>query len=421
VQSPNWYPILVRALTQTLDEIFNGGFYADKVLNRVLRQNRRFGSKDRKFLAETVYDMVRWWELLAAIDHTKKTTAALNAFDFARRWVIYEAWKNKLDASAFIAENMEDFDQDIPSFNETSGWINNFKPTEAQKHSFPDWLYQKFLGDYGMTEVGGLLESLNRPAKVFLRANTLKTNPDELKKKLIDEGFLPERAIQNGDGEKNEALVMPDRKNVFITKCFTQGLFEVQDLASQKIAPLLNVKPGERIADVCAGAGGKTLHLASLMKNKGSLLAGDVSEKKLAELKIRAARNGVSNLRIQTFENSKDLKRHAGNFDGVLIDAPCSGTGVIRRNPDTKWKLSLEELERLKNLQVKVLDDYSKFVKPGGRLVYATCSLLKEENEMQVEAFLIRHPEYKSKSSFKTRPDQTDEDGFFAEVFEKLL
>ena len=180
---------------------------------------------------------------------------------------------------------------------------------------------------------------------------------------------------------------------------------------------LLDPKSGERIADMCAGAGGKTLHLAALMKNKGSLLAADVSERKLEELKKRAARAGVSNLKVQLIENSKSIKRHAESFDGVLIDAPCSGSGVIRRNPDSKWKLSEEELlQRLKTLQAEILKSYSRLVKPGGRLVYATCSLLGEENMEQVEAFLKENPQFSIEGEpLLTRPDHLSEDGFFAQ------
>jgi 16S rRNA (cytosine967-C5)-methyltransferase len=408
----SWYPILVRAVIQALDDTFNGGFYADKVVNRVLKNNRQFGSRDRKFLAETVYEMVRWWGTLEAFDALAEKP--LKAADFARRWVIYEAWKHDLDAATFVHEKLSEFKSQIPEFSEIKKTIENTRLTAAQEVSFPQWLYDKFLANYG-EETRSVLNGLNKISKVYLRANALKITAGELLPRLEKEDIKASHV-------QNETLVLSDRKNVFTTKCFNEGLFEVQDLASQKIAYILNVKPGERVADVCAGAGGKTLHLAALMKNKGTLLAGDVSEKKLTELKTRAARAGVSNLRVQLFENSKDLKRQAENFDAVLIDAPCSGAGVICRKPDSKWKLSVEEIERLKILQVKVLDDYSKFVKPGGRLLYATCSLLREENEDQVEAFLKRNSAFKAVGeSLHTRPDINDEDGFFAQLFQKSL
>jgi 16S rRNA (cytosine967-C5)-methyltransferase len=171
---------------------------------------------------------------------------------------------------------------------------------------------------------------------------------------------------------------------------------------------------------MCAGAGGKTLHIAALMKNKGSLLACDISEKKLLELKTRAIRAGVSNLRVLHIEGTKSIKRLYDTFDAVLIDAPCSGTGVIRRNPDSKWKMTEEELERLKGIQSEILKLYSKLVKPGGRLLYATCSLLAGENSNQIDGFLNEHSEFERKGdALTTRPDLDGADGFFAQLMIK--
>lgn len=395
-----FHPVLVRGVAQCLREIFKDGYYADKVLERTFKKNKKWGSRDRRFLAETVYNMTRWWSLLVY--------ACGSSEDYLKLWALYELWQNKCDPQPFLEK----------SFSLKINLDGPLKKLSEKKEpffdvAFPQWLYERFEGDFG-DETQKLLESLNLPAPVCLRVNTLKTQREKLRQLLLTEN------VATSEGNSPDALVLKTRQNVFITRAFKEGFFEVQDQASQKVSLLLAPKVGERIADMCAGAGGKTLHLAALMKNKGTLLACDVSERKLEELKKRARRAGVSNLRVQTLENSKAIKRHNESFDGVLIDAPCSGSGVIRRNPDSKWKLSEEEFERLLILQAEILRAYSKLVKPGGRLVYATCSLLKEENSKQIEKFLEENLEFKREGEpLITRPDLTGEDGFFAQLLSR--
>ena len=181
---------------------------------------------------------------------------------------------------------------------------------------------------------------------------------------------------------------MKERANVFITDAFKNGWFEVQDASSQKVAEVLNPKPGMRVIDACAGAGGKSLHIASLMENKGQVIALDIYGNKLKELKRRARRNGAHNIEPRVIDSTKVIKKLKASADKVLIDAPCSGLGVLRRNPDAKWKLQPEFLEKIKNTQQEILSSYSSMVKPGGQLVYATCSILPSENSEQVSTFL---------------------------------
>ena len=408
MNSRPWHPGLIKAVVQCLQNIFVEKFYADKVLQRAFRENKQWGAKDRKFIAETVYDMVRWWGFLSSVDGGELFPKDPKVY--VSRWSVYEAWKHEADVSEFLEEKIPDFAKIPRPYREIATRLNNYVPTPWEKLSFPQWIFDKFEKQFG-PKASRVLEKLNEPARVYMRVNSLKIEPMKLLKLLE-----AEEAQVSSVPDIENCLVLKERKNIFITKAFREGFFEVQDLASQRIAPLLDVKPGERVADVCAGAGGKTLHLAALMKNKGSLLAADVTQKKLNELKVRSVRAGVSNLRIQLFENSKDTKRHHQKFDAVLIDAPCSGSGVFRRNPDSKWKMSVEELERLKLLQIKVLDDYSKFVRSGGRMVYATCSVWSDENEDQITAFLQRNPQFsKEEPALVTRPDLADEDGFFAQ------
>jgi 16S rRNA (cytosine967-C5)-methyltransferase len=214
----------------------------------------------------------------------------------------------------------------------------------------------------------------NQPAKVILRVNTLKTTKEKTRAVLMDLNIDTEY-IKGQD----DALVLKERANVFLTDAFKEGLFEVQDASSQLVAPFLDVKPGMRVVDACAGAGGKTLHIASLMENKGQLIAMDLYESKLKQLKLRAKRNGAFNIEYRIIDSTKVIKKLHEKADRVLIDAPCSGLGVLKRNPDAKWKLQPEFIDNIKKVQAEVLERYSKMVKPGGKLVYATCSVLPSE------------------------------------------
>jgi 16S rRNA (cytosine967-C5)-methyltransferase len=182
--------------------------------------------------------------------------------------------------------------------------------------------------------------------------------------------------------------VLEERQNIFTTPAFKEGLFEVQDGGSQAISPFLRIAPGMRVIDACAGAGGKTLHLAALMKNKGRIVAMDTEQWKLDELQKRARRAGVSNMEARVIESGKTIKRLANSADRLLLDVPCSGLGVLKRNPDAKWKLSLEFIDKIKELQQHILHDYCDLLKPEGLLVYSTCSILPSENENQVQQFL---------------------------------
>ena len=256
-------------------------------------------------------------------------------------------------------------------------YLKQERPTErAVLQSIPDWMDKQAysaIGEKWATE----LAAMNTPARVFLRVNELNTKHKELQNSLSKEKIETELV----EGVPS-ALRVTLRKNLFATAAFKQGFFEVQDAGSQQIAPFLQVEPGMRVIDACAGAGGKTLHLATLMKNKGSVIAMDIHEWKLKELKLRARRNGIHNIEGRVIESSKTIKRLAEKADRLLLDVPCSGLGVLRRNPDSKWKMRPEFLAEVKKIQADIIQRYSKMVKPGGKMVYATCSILPEENEL---------------------------------------
>ena len=361
---------LARAVISSLEMIFEQNKYADKVIEKVLKQNPKWGARDRRFIAETTYDIVRWYRFLQNI-----TEAEENDY-----WKLLGGWCVLHEVPL---PNWTEF----KDLNEKRILERNIKMKSVRRfrESIPDWL-----DTLGEQELGKRwdkeLEALNEEAAVVLRANTLKTSVKDLHNALgeseVEADYLPDFP---------DALVLTERQNIFRHPAFKEGMFEVQDAASQFIAPFLRVSPGMRVIDACAGAGGKTLHLAAIMKNKGRIIAMDVEAFKLEELQKRAKRAGVNNLEIKHIESSKTIKRLENSADRLLLDVPCSGLGVLKRNPDAKWKLSPEFIENVKDLQQHILQDYCSMLKKDGLMVYSTCSVLPSENERQVEKFLGRN------------------------------
>ncbi len=251
-----------------------------------------------------------------------------------------------------------------------------------------------------------------------MRTNTLKTEKEILRKALLDEGIVAE-PIKGYP----LALKLVERANVFVTQAFKNGFFEVQDASSQLVAEMLDVKPGQRVVDTCAGAGGKSLHLAALMENKGQLISMDIYESKLKELKRRARRNSAHNIETREISSSKVYKKLYGSADRVLIDAPCTGLGVLRRNPDSKWKMQPEFFEKITKTQQEILRNYSKILKPGGKMVYATCSILPQENLDQVKSFLSSDEgsDFSLISDKKIFASKSGFDGFYMALLERKL
>lgn len=384
---------LVEEIITALAAVFAENQRADKVIERALKSHRKWGSRDRRFFAENVYEVVRWRRLLAALGGSE---------DLWRIWNVH--WLRKFGELPGDWPQSENLDYDDLRRRE-----KNLPP--AVRESFPEELYELAAQELG-ADWPAIARALNQPADVYLRTNTLRTTPAELLAALTKEAISVQLMK---DPELPAALRLTERKNTFTTEAFRKGLFEVQDAASQRIAPLLDVQPGHRVIDACAGGGGKTLHLAALMRNKGKIIAMDVHDWKLQELKLRARRNSVDIIETRVIESSKTIKRLAASADRVLLDVPCSGIGVLRRNPDAKWKLSATEIGRLRVLQAEILDSYSQMVKVGGKLVYATCSLLPSENEKQVAAFLeTRGEQWSLEKELHLRPDREGFDGFYA-------
>lgn len=396
---------LVFATIDSLHLIFNEHKQADKVLKNTLKRDKRWGARDRGFIAETTYDIVRWKRLYSKIANVKEPYNRANLFRLFTVWATLKSIQIP----------------DWPQFETTptrkiKGKFDELSKIRKYKESVPDWL-----DDLGLKELGKKwdkeIHSLNQLADVILRVNTLKTTKEKLQNNL-QELDIETESIKGYP----QALKLVKRTNVFVTEAFKNGWFEVQDASSQKVAKFLNPKPGTRVVDTCAGAGGKSLHISSLMENKGQVIALDIYENKLKELKRRAKRNGVHNIETRTIDSNKVVKKLINKADKILIDAPCSGIGVLKRNPDSKWKLQPEFLESIKNTQREILDSYSRMVKPGGQMVYATCSILPSENEKQVQDFLERKSgkEFKFVKEEKVFPSESGFDGFYMALLQKI-
>ena len=376
------------------ETFFQDKKYADKVIERLLKAHRKWGSEDRKVVSEIFYNIIRWKKRLEY--YMGEGVKPNNVYKLILTYCLWSKTHYK---------KFEEFDG-IKIADVLTKLKKNTVPTKAIEYSIPDWLaetLEKELGKNWEKE----MDALNEQAPTILRANTLKTTAKELVSDLKDEN-VESFQIRNYP----DAVQLEEKKNVFLTSAFKDGLFEVQDASSQKIGELLDVKEGMRVVDACAGAGGKTLHLAALMKNKGQIIALDIFEWKLAELKRRAKRAGAHNIETRCIEDNKVIKRLHEKADRLLIDAPCSGLGVLKRNPDSKWKIDQDFIDRIKKEQQQILQDYSKILKKGGKMIYATCSILPSENNEQVEIFLKNNPEFSLIKEEKIMPSE-GYDGFY--------
>ena len=392
---------LLIGIHDALEEtFFQDKKYADKVLERLLKAHKKWGSADRQVVSEIFYDIVRWKKRLEY--YMGEGTKPYNIYNLILAYLLWKKVKYK---------KFDEFDG-IKTGGILSKLDKKTFPTKAIEHSVPDWLaglFEKELGAKWEKE----MSALNEQAPVILRANSLKISAENLVGILKEEGV--NSFVLRG---YPDAVQLEEKKNVFLTSAFKEGIFEVQDASSQKIAELLDVKEGMRVVDACAGAGGKTLHIAALMKNKGQIIALDIYEWKLAELKRRAKRAGAFNIETRFIEDNKVIKRLYNTADRLLIDAPCSGLGVLKRNPDSKWKIDEDFINRIKTEQENILQNYSKILKKGGKMVYATCSILPSENGEQVRKFLSENAEFAFVKEENIMPSD-GYDGFYMALIER--
>jgi 16S rRNA (cytosine967-C5)-methyltransferase len=383
---------LVLAVSETLRNIFSEGVYADKAVEQALKTNSRFGSRDRRFIAENVYGMVRWWRMISELGGEQ---CHENYFCLFGIWYLIKG-EELPDWEEFNGINREA----IPDK------INQLSRIRKIRESVPDWLDDLACKELGEEIWEKEIHELNKEAKVVLRVNTLKTTPE----KLISQLRKKDIEVERNDLYPN-ALILLKRQNLQALDEYQEGLFEIQDASSQLIAPFMELSRGMQVIDACAGAGGKSLHMAAIMENQGNIISMDVEERKLIELERRAKRAGAKNIRTRMI-NAQAVSQLKDSADRLLLDVPCSGLGVIRRNPDAKWKLRPEFIEDIKNTQQQIISNYSRMLKPGGILIYATCSILPGENDLQVKKFLEKHPGFEFAGDRKIMPHEGF-DGFY--------
>jgi 16S rRNA (cytosine967-C5)-methyltransferase len=413
-------PALLRHTELLLAELLRSPFAADSVVSRYFREHRELGHRDRAFVAETVYAVLRRKRSLSACCLDEVTPRGLVLAALARTQGLNrrelapaidaaeEAWLARAKAVRFDA---------LPA---------------AVRLDLPDWLYEALSGQYAADELEKLADGLRQAAPLDLRVNELKAGRDAVLEALRAGGVDADACRFSPLG-----IRLADKPALSRHPLFLDGSIEVQDEGSQLLGFLLQPKRGEMVADFCAGAGGKTLLLGAMMRSRGRLYAFDVAEKRLARLKLRLKRSGLSNVYPVRIDSEHDLKikRLAGKLDRVLVDAPCSGLGTLRRNPDLKWRQSPKDVAELVAKQASILRAAAGLVKPGGRLVYATCSLLDGENDGVTDGFLADHPEFAPLAAgeilcrqdiaadtgarLRLLPHRHGTDGFFAAVMER--
>lgn len=394
---------------------------ADAALSAFFRDNPKLGQQDRHFIAESVFAVLRRHALLSALTAPQATPKRLLIASLVR-----VRGHNLRELSDALTEAEQKW----------AGELKALEPelTLAERAELPDWVVSAMQQEGGLDDEAVLTlgRAMQHPAPLDLRANTIKTRREDALNELTALGIPAEVTPLSPFG-----LRVKGKPALTRMPLFTNGMVEVQDEGSQLLGLLLAPRRGEMVVDFCAGAGGKTLLLGAMMASTGRLYAFDISEKRLANLKPRLARSGLSNVHPQLLASEKDarIKRLAGKIDRVLVDAPCSGLGTLRRNPDLKFRQSPNSVAQLNATQTNILNAAAALVKPGGRLVYATCSLLPAENDAIIDAFLASHPEFSelnaeallaeqrvtlaTGSRLRLNPAQHNTDGFFAVALER--
>jgi 16S rRNA (cytosine967-C5)-methyltransferase len=407
-----------RAAIEAVAQVLDIAGAADRALSAFFRSHRALGRDDRGLVADTVYAVLRHRRTL------ERTTSGRRLADLAAAALVGPLGRNAREAAQALerpAEEMEALRARWHAVREQA--------SGAEAVDLPDWIWTRLVEQYGEAEARALARSLLQPAPLDLRVNAAQARRDEVLERLAAGGL---RAVATPFAPFGIRLA--DKPSLQEHPAFREGLVEVQDEASQLVCHLLGPRRGEMIVDFCAGAGGKTLAIAALMRNSGRVYAFDVSAARLAKFKPRLARSGASNVHPQLISGERDVrvKRLFGKIDRVLIDAPCSGLGTLRRNPELKWRQQPSDVEAMVQKQTAILEGAHRLLKAGGRLVYVTCSLLREENEQVVERFLREHPEFRMEDAssllaaqqielpmsaseyLRTSPHVHHTDGFFA-------
>lgn len=412
-------PNLLRLAGMALADVLSNTGPADVKLGWFFKQNRELGTKDRAFVAESVYGVLRRKSFLAYVADGEDPRKLLVA------WLLRVEGMSLRELDETLSKQQKEWAHEIKA--KATDDIPKYMQADL-----PEWFWNSLVTQYGEEQALTIARSMHQPAPLDLRVNLVKTTREDVSAKFASEHteVTPTPYAPNG-------LRMAQKMTISKHKLFTDGMIEVQDEGSQLLAQLVAPRRGEMVADFCAGAGGKSLALGAMMRNSGRIYAFDVSEKRLQNLGTRLKRSGLSNLHSQLISSEQDpkLKRLFGKFDRVLVDAPCSGLGTLRRNPDLKWRQTPQDIVELTAKQTRILERAAKLVKAGGRLVYATCSLLQEENDNIADAFVALHPQFRLVPAsevlaqqqialdtgpyLKLLPHLHQTDGFFAAVFEK--
>jgi 16S rRNA (cytosine967-C5)-methyltransferase len=394
--------VLVKAVIDNLQEIFINEKYADKVVALSLRGNTKFGSRDRKFIASATYDIVRWWRLLFE-DYTDNKIPSEGML--YKVFYTYLVWKE-----IAIPEWKEFEGLDLEEIKARLANVSDYKTLE----SIPDWLDDLASSQLGEEVWKEEIASMNKEAELIIRCNEKNISTENLIKEF-EKLEIPAEEISDHAG----AIWVKKKQKITASPLYSKGFFEVHDLGSQFIAPFLEVAPGMKVIDACAGAGGKSLHLAGLMKHKGKIVSMDIIPKKLKEVELRAKRNGVKIIETIVIKGENTLNDFKESADRLLLDVPCSGLGVLKRNPDAKWKLTPAFINEIKDTQAYILQSYTKMLKPGGLAVYATCSILPDENENQVKKFLKKNPKFTLIREKRVSPTNPLSDGYYMALLKK--
>ena len=412
-------PAIIGHAEEVLRDILRFTGPADGTLSRYFREHPRLGSRERGVIAEAIYGLLRNKSVYTSFSESGTGSPM-------RRLTLLGL------ADAVGVDSLGGLTEEETAWLERVMQIDRTHLPVTMKANVPAWIWEKLNTRFGEEQALALTLALNTPAPLDLRVNAIKGNREDVIASLAQAPILAEPTPYSTSGLR--VIKKPSIQNLPL---FKDGTIEVQDEGSQLLAQLVGARRGEMVADFCAGAGGKTLALGALMRNTGRLYAFDISEKRLAKLKPRLARSGLSNVHPVVIAHEKDakVKRLAAKLDRVLVDAPCSGLGTLRRNPDVKWRQTPEGVAELNVKQASILASASRMVKPGGRLVYATCSILDEENEDIVNAFLAEHADFTLVPASKVLAEQKVDldmgdflklyphlhqtDGFFAAILER--
>ncbi len=441
---------------KTLVSIEQEKSYSNIILNKMIKENSKILSeKDKAFISELVYGIISMkltldeiikkysnikikkisiWILnvlrmgtyqIIFLDKVPKSAAVNESVNLAKRYG-HKASSNFVNA-ILRKINKSDYDELF--------LIKNDIERISKTRSMPEWIIKELLKDRNIEEVDKICKNLNNRPKVQIRVNTLKTTKEEL------ETILQKEDIKCSRIEEMPNFLDANIKNIENFEYFKKGYFTVQDISAGLTAEILSPKENEIILDACAAPGGKTTYMAELMKNKGEVIAWDIHKHRVDLIKENANRLGIDIIKAETQDSTKFNPKYENYFDKILLDVPCLGIGVIKRKPDIKWQKSEKDIQEIVDLQFKILENISRYLKPGGFLVYSTCSILKEENEEQIEKFLEKHSEYERVSIdeintlgniedikkkftkngyFKIEPDES-KDGFFIEKLRKKL